>query len=138
MKHLILDSEAISILSRKQGSAQGRKVVAALVAARNRGADVVVPAAVLAEQYRGGKHDHLVDATLSRYPAIEVADTTRGLARSIGNLLARADRGSADHVDASVVATAARVGGGLILTSDPDDITHLAHGVVGVDVFELR
>jgi len=56
------------------------------------------------------------------------------VARDIGHLLARAGRGSDDHVDASVVAVAVQAGGGLIMTGDVDDISALAHGVRGVRV----
>ena len=65
---------------------------------------------------------------------IDVVDTTRDLARRIGNLLARAGKGSENHVDATVVATAIAAGGGVILTSDVDDLTALAAGAIGVAV----
>lgn len=55
-------------------------------------------------------------------------------ARIAGHLLARIDRGSELAVDALVVATTVRLGGGLILTSDPGDLELLAaeHRNVGV------
>lgn len=134
MSALILDSQAISDLARSRTRTPPGAVHAALRAAVETGADVLVPAAVLAEQYRGGRHDQLVDACLGSHTGIEVVDTTRSLARRVGNLLARAGRGSADHVDATVVATAITAGGGLILTSDPDDISALADGIVGITV----
>ena len=86
----------------------------------------MVPAAVLAEQYRGGRHDQVLDACLGRYPGITVIDTDRPLARQIGHLLARQARGSQHHVDATVVAVALACGGGVVLTSDPDDLAALA------------
>ena len=138
MKNLVLDSEAVSVIARaSKGDSRARPVLAALQAALELGNDVVVPAAVLAEQYRGGHHDHLVDACLARYSAIEVVDTTRSLAKNVGNILARAGLGSAHHVDATVVAVAVREGGGLIMTSDPKDIETLAAGLVGVSVHAL-
>jgi len=138
MRNLVLDSEAVSVIARaSKGDPRARPVLAALQAALELGNDVVVPAAVLAEQYRGGRHDHLVDACLSRYSAIEVVDTTRSLAKSVGNILARAGLGSAHHVDATVVAVAVREGGGLVMTSDPKDIETLAAGLVGVSVHPL-
>jgi hypothetical protein len=48
------------------------------------------------------------------------------IARVAGHLLARAGRGSEAAVDAVVVATAVRLGGGLILTHDPSDLRALA------------
>ncbi|HET8929671.1 MAG TPA: PIN domain-containing protein [Acidimicrobiales bacterium] len=134
MSVLVLDSEAFSRLARSRSGHPPGAVHAALMAAAERGADVVVPAAVLAEQYRGGPHDQVVDACLGRYSGIDVADTTRGLARTIGNLLARADRDSTDHVDASVVAVALAAGGGVIATGDPDDLGALAAGLPGLSV----
>lgn len=97
-------------------------VRAALVAAVAERIDVLVPAAVLAECYRGRQHDQTIDACLTREGGIGIVDTDRALARRVGHLLAAAGRGSADHVDATVVAACAIAGGGLILTGDVDDL----------------
>lgn len=137
MKTLILDSQAISELARAQEGALPGIVLSALKAALLTDSDVVVPAAVLAEQYRGGRHDQLVDACLSRWHGIGVVHTDRSLARKVGNLLARHALGSRHHVDATVIAAALNAGGGLILTSDPDDLERLADGFVGIQVRRL-
>jgi hypothetical protein len=134
---LVLDSEPLSILTRTRPGPQHSTVHAALRAALDSGVDVWVPAAVLAEQYRGGTHDQVVDSYLGRSSGITMADTTRQLARRIGNLLTRAGRGSKDHVGATVVAVAITAGGGVVLTGDPDDLTAIADGVVGVTI-EVR
>lgn len=134
MSALVLDSEAFSILARARSGPQHATVHAALRAALDSHVDVWVPAAVLAEQYRGGTHDQVVDSYLGPATGITVADTTRQLARRIGNLLARVGRGSKDHVDATVVAVAVSAGGGLILTGDPNDLTAIADGLVGVTI----
>lgn len=134
MSALVLDSEAFSSLARSRSGQHPGAVHAALTAAAETGTAVVVPAAVLAEQYRGGRHDQVVDSCLGRHTGIEVTDTTRALARTIGNLLARAGRGSADHVDASVVAVALAAGGGVIVTGDPDDLDALSGGLPGVTI----
>jgi hypothetical protein len=55
-------------------------------------------------------------------------NTDRPLSRKIGHILAEAGRGSADHVDASVVATAKEFSEALILTGDFDDMTALVDG----------
>ncbi len=133
MTVLILDSAAFSQLARGPSAAK-RTVRAALRAAAEVGAEVVVPAAVLAEQYRGGSHDQVVDSYLGRETGIAVADTNRPLARQVGNLLARAGRGSKDHVGATVVAVAVSRGGGVILTGDPSDLAALADGLVGISI----
>jgi predicted nucleic acid-binding protein len=98
--------------------------------------DVVVPAVVCAEVCRTAARTRAVEAALSRHevkagqrPAVQVVDTTFDLARSVGAILARSRAGSADIVDAHVVAVAARYGGGLIITSDPGDISRLADAV---------
>jgi predicted nucleic acid-binding protein len=109
-----------------------------LVAALRTQSPVLVPAAVLAEQYRGARFDQPIDAFLSRYrEAVTVVDTDRPLARVMGNLLAQHQLGTAHHVDATVVATAARAGGGVILTADPRDIEPLAAGLPAVFVVKL-
>lgn len=137
MTALVLDSQAFSVLVRARRGRPHASVQAALRAAADVGADVLVPAAVLAEQYRGGPHDQVVDSYLGRATGIVVADTTRTLARRIGNLLARGRRGSEDHVDAAAVAVAAAAGGGLILTGDPDDLSAIADGLINVAVEAL-
>lgn len=133
----MLDSQAFSVLARARQGRQHGTVQAALRAAADVGADVLVPAAVLAEQYRGGSHDQVVDSYLGRSTGITVADTTRPLARRIGNLLARAQRGSEDHVDAAAVAVAAAAGGGVILTGDPDDLATIADGLTAIAIEPL-
>lgn len=132
MTALVLDSEAFSLLARSRIGERPGAVLAALRAAVATESDVLVPAAVLAEQYRGSHYDQAVDSCLGRHTGIRVADTTRLLARRVGHLLARAGRGSKDHVDATVVAVAIAAGGGVIATGDPDDIRALAADVIGV------
>lgn len=138
MTALILDAEAFSSLARsRQGHPPG-PVHAALTAARQTDSTVLVPAAVLAEQYRGGRHDQVVDSCLGQFTGIDVAVTDRRLARRIGNLLARAGLGSEHHVDATVVAAAVAHGGGLIVTGDPDDLATLAGDLPGITVERLQ
>ncbi|MGH9058473.1 MAG: hypothetical protein ACRDZY_03000 [Acidimicrobiales bacterium] len=50
------------------------------------------------------------------------------IARVAGHLLAAIDAGSELAVDALVVATAIRLGAGLVLTHDPADLRRLAAG----------
>lgn len=132
---VVLDAEALSMIARspEAGSAVSA-TLGALVAAQTDQSEILVPAAVLAELYRGRQYDQLVDACLSRFPAITVVETDRSLAREIGHVLARAGRGSADHVDASVVAVAVRSRPAVIATADVDDIAALAAEVVGVRI----
>jgi len=132
MSALVLDVEALSLLAR--GGRGERTVRSALTAALAASSDVVVPAAVLSELYRGGGHDQAVDACMSREGGLAVVATDRGLARRIGHLLAAAGRGSEHHVDASVVAVCAAAGGGVVLTGNAEDLTHLSGGSPGITI----
>jgi len=88
------------------------------------GALVRVPAAVLVEVYRGRKDDAAVDFAIKRIGRVVPAG--QSIAKLAGRLLARHRLDSAHAVDALVVATAIRLGGGLIATHDPDDLGRLA------------
>ncbi|MEA2901226.1 MAG: hypothetical protein QOH36_1113 [Actinomycetota bacterium] len=123
VKALVLDSEAIAALAR--GGEQERTVRAALTAAADTSTEVVVPAAALAELYRGVAGDQAIDACLGAEGGIAVIPTDRPLARRIGKILADAGRATEDHADGSVVAVCAAAGGGLILTGDPRKVTEL-------------
>lgn len=88
-------------------------------AALRRGLPPTVPAGVLAEGWRGGPQ-----ANLSRLlKGCEVEDLTKGQARSVGALAARADHG--DIVDVSVVEGAVRRNHAVV-TSNPGDIRRVA------------
>lgn len=90
-----------------------------------------VPSAVLVELYRGGRTDAAIDSVLARGFA-QVVTTGARTARVAGHLLAAAGAGSELAIDALVVATAIRFGGGVVLTHDPDDLTRLAAGHPGI------
>jgi predicted nucleic acid-binding protein len=123
---LILDSEALSSLARpRDNQARHRRVRAALRSAQLREVPVRVPSAVLVELYRGGGTDEPIDQVLGR-GFVRVVTTGVRIARVAGHLLARVGSGSELAVDALVVATAVRLGGGLILTHDPADLEVLA------------
>lgn len=92
-----------------------------------------VPSAVLVEVYRGRGQDAAIDRELAR-GAARVVTTGRAIARIAGHLLATAGRGSEMAVDALVVATAIRLGGGVVLTHDPGDLALLAAGHTNVRI----
>lgn len=121
---LVLDAEALSCLARPRGS-RFRDVRAALEAARRLHREVITPAVVLAELYRGPGQNQVVDACLGREVGIRIRETDRGFARYVGGVLSAARAGPQDVVDAHVVAVAVEAGGGVILTSDVDDLTRL-------------
>jgi len=132
---VVLDAEALSSLARGDGP-RAEEVRGALRAAHRLRRDVVVPAVVLAELYRGRGHDAVVDACLSRETGLVVRDTDRGLARLVGGVLAAAGAGSEDMVDAHVVATASE-GGGVVLTGDESDLLRLSAAFPNVHVQTL-
>ena len=92
-----------------------------------------MPSAVFVELYRGGGTDAAIDSVLARGFA-QVVTTGARTARIAGHLLAAADAGSELAIDALVVATAIRLGGGVVLTHDSDDLTRLAAGHPGVAI----
>lgn len=116
-QRLILDAGAVIGLSRADVRAR-----AALAAALEAGADVSVPAVVVAETVRGGPADAPVNRVLKAVGAIDEADEAIG--RTAGRLLGAA--GSAATVDAIVVATAIEEGGAVVLTGDADVLRRLA------------
>jgi len=97
---------------------------------------VRVPSAVLVELYRGGGTDAAIDSVLARGFA-QVVTTGARTARVAGHLLAAAGAGSELAIDALVVATAIRFGGGVVLTHDPDDLTLLAAGQPGIAIASI-
>jgi predicted nucleic acid-binding protein len=121
----VLDSEAISALAapRERGTARAR-AKAVVAAAVLESAEVLVPAAVLTEVYSGTDRDAGVDRVVGRRNRVVPLDHVT--ARVAGRLLGRDRLDSCHAVDASVVATAIRLGGATIITGDPDDIRSLA------------
>lgn len=116
---LILDAGAVLGLSRADVRAR-----AALAAALEAGAEMSVPAVVVAETVRGASTDAPVNRVLKAIGEIDVADEAIG--RTAGRLLGTA--GSTASIDAIVVATAIEAGGAVILTGDAVDLGLLAAG----------
>ncbi len=77
-----------------------------------RTAPVSVLSAVLIELYRGSGFDEPIDAVLDG-GFVQVVTTGARIARIAGHLLASVDAGSEKAIDALVVATAVRLGGGI-------------------------
>jgi hypothetical protein len=132
---IVLDAEALAALG--WPGRRGLEVRAALRAAARLRREVVVPSVILAELYRGPRHNPLVDACLSRETGIRVRDTDRSLARIVGGVLAAAQVGSEHLADAHVIAAAVELGGGLALTVDVEDLGRLAASYGNVMVVGL-
>ncbi len=133
---VVLDAGALSALSSRPDS-RNREVRAALRAAERLGREVVVPAVILAELYRGPRHNQMVDACLSRETGVRVRDTDRPMARLVGGVLSAAGAGSRHLADAHVIAAAVELGGGLALTTDAEDLGRLAAAYRNVVVVAL-
>ena len=88
---LVLDAEALSSLAGQRGP-RFREVRAAVEAARRLRREVITPAVILAELYRGPGHNQVVDACLSRESGILVRATDRSFARLVGSVLTASER----------------------------------------------
>ncbi len=125
MTFVVLDSEAVSALAApKERAAAARRAQAVLTEAARRNALVRIPAAVLTEVYRGSRRDAGVDRVAGHGNRVVPVD--HRIARTAGGLLGRGSLDSCHTVDASVVATAVRLGGAVIATGDAEDIRSLA------------
>lgn len=132
---IVLDTGAVLALASQPPREATRRVHVALSGARRRGALVRVPSAVLAEAYRGGRQDADVDHAVDR--AGRVVTTRRRMSRLAGGLLASNGLDSCHVVDALVVATVVALGGGIVVTGDPDDLGLLAAPWPHVQVWAL-
>ena len=94
-----------------------------------------MPTAVLAEAYRGIAADAAIDRVLGN--GIRSITTGQATARQAGGLKYRDGLNSCHTVDALVVATAIRLGGGIVATGDPDDLRSLARDHDNVKVQPL-
>ena len=127
---LVLDAAGLDALS----AARPPEMMRALLGeAHRRGREVLTPTVACAEVARGAKRTRALEAAVSRHdrqrgeqPPIRLVDTDFGLSRQVGAILHASRSGSDRIVDAHVVAVCVPSGGGLVVTSDPDDIAALA------------
>ncbi len=105
-----------------------------MVAALRLNREVVVPAVVLAELFRGPRFNAVVDSCLARESAIDVAVTDRQMAKMVGGILGATSANSRDLADAHCVAVAVQAGGGVVLTGDDADLQRLSAGYSNVVV----
>jgi len=118
-QRLILDSGAVIALSRNDVRAR-----ATLAAAREAGVEVSIPSVVVAETVRGSAKDAKVNRVIKSVGDVTTADEDTG--RVAGALLGAAK--STSTIDALVVASVIELGGGVVLTGDPEDLEPLADG----------
>ena len=116
----VLDSEGLWAVARNDDDDAQAVVAASMVA----GVPVLVPAAVLAETLYGDVRDARVDQVLKKLQIVDLSDP---IARLAAQLKLRASMvGVAATIDAVVVAVSAIAGGGVIVTSNVEDIRRLA------------
>ncbi|MFF5034576.1 type II toxin-antitoxin system VapC family toxin [Nocardia salmonicida] len=130
---IVLDSDGLSALCEPKPPARLRALPAE---AKARAAEVLVPAVVCAEVCRGVARTRRVETLVSRKPhdhpwqrPVAIVPTDFDMARLVDAILHGAQVGSRYLSDAHVVALCSRYGGGLVITSDPDDIRQLAAAV---------
>jgi predicted nucleic acid-binding protein len=135
---LVLDAAGLDAMAAARPSEMMR---ALLGEAYRRGREVLTPTVVCAEVARGAARTRALEATVARHdrrrgeqPPLRLVDTDFALARQVGAILAATRRGSDRIVDAHVVAVCIPPGGGLVVTSDPDDIVALAAAVPAVRI----
>ena len=129
---VVLDSEGLCAVARND-SEDARAV---LTASRQAGVPVLVPAAVLAETLFGDERDTRANQALKK---LQVIPLTEAVARSAAELKRLAGMtGVAATIDAVVVATSVAAGGGVVLTSDIDDVRALANCAAGIRIRPVR
>lgn len=112
---MILDAGALIAVSRND-----RAMIARLVAAEQEGDELITLPMVVAQVWRDHRGRQAQLARLLR--GIEIVSIDDDLGRRCGELLGKAK--TADPIDAAVVLIA--TDGESVVTSDPDDILHLA------------
>lgn len=136
MTALILDTRALEVAANpKADIGAARRMRDILTSAARMGIPVRVPTAVLAEAYRDIPADAALDRVLGS--GIRPVTTGQAMARLAGGLRYRDRLDSCHAVDALVVATAIRLGGGLVATGDPDDLRSLAREHPNINVQAL-
>jgi len=133
---LVLDTRALEVIANPEADVgAARRMRDMLTSAARMGIPVRVPTAVLAEAYCGIPADAALDRVLGR--GIRPITMGQGMARLAGGLRYRDRLDSCHTVDALVVATAIRLGGGLVATGDPDDLQSLARESPNITVQPL-
>jgi len=135
---LVLDSAGLSGLIDAKPSSRLRALMSI---AHQRRRQVVVPSIVCAEVARGRSRTRALESLITRHgpnqkgrSPLLLIDTDFDLARQIGAILYSSGADSTDIVDAHLIATCLPFGGGLIATSDPDDLLRLAEAVPAIRI----
>ncbi len=138
---IVLDAAGLSEIAMPGKSGPHRSLFALLDQAWANRRDVLVPAVVCAELCRGVARTRQVESFLARHnrgrnpqAPVVIVDTDFSLARLVGTVLESSKAPSRDIVDAHVVAICVSRGGGVIVTSDPDDHVRLSAPFIGTRI----
>lgn len=129
---VVLDSEGLWAVARNDSD----DTKAVLKASHLAGVPVFVPAAVLAETLFGDARDVRANQALKKLQVVPLTDPIARAAAVLKRLAGMA--GVAATIDAIVVATSAAAGGGVVLTSDVDDIRVLGTCASGARIRPVR
>jgi hypothetical protein len=133
---IILDTRALEVIADPKADPRATQRMRDLLAVAARtGTPVRVPTAVLAEAYHSTAADAAIDRVLGN--GIRPITLGQSTARHAGGLKHRDRLDSCHTVDAVVVATSIRLGGGIIATGDPDDLHSLARHHANIKVQAL-
>jgi predicted nucleic acid-binding protein len=128
----VLDSEGLWAVARNDSD----DARAALAASSRAGVPVLVPAAVLAETLFGDGRDARANQVLKKLRVVPLTEPAARRAAELKRLSGMT--GVTATIDAIVVATSAAAGGGIVLTSDVEDIRTLATCVTGMRIRAVR
>jgi predicted nucleic acid-binding protein len=134
---VVLDAAAFDVIDRPVGE----DLRALLRTTLNRDGEVRCAAVTLAEVCRGQARTRRVEATLRQDRGgrrIRIVPTDERLAKAVGHVLSVARRDSCHLADAHVVAVCADADRAVVVTSDPDDIAHLAAALPAVRIVTRR
>lgn len=133
---LLLDSEALSAISRRPASRRDR-VRALITEMHKRGLPIATVAAVLAEVVRGKRSDAAVFAGLRR-DRVEVWPVDARVGVRAGQLLGAIKAESELAVDVFTAAAGDLAGGAVVATADAEDLRRLAAHATRVVVADIR
>lgn len=134
---VVLDTRALEVFADVKANKGAAQIVRDLITSAERTETPVrVPTTVLAEAYRGTSADASIDRVLGT--TIRPITLGRAMARRAARLKHRDKLDSCHTVDASVIATSIRLGGGIVITGDPDDLKSLAREHPNVKVHALN
>ena len=134
---LVLDAAGFDVLDQAGGS-RLRALIERVVSGDG---EICCAAVTLAEVCRGQARTRRVEAALARVHGgrrVRVVPTDERLAKLVGAILHETGSGSEVIADAHVVAVCAGAETAAVVTSDPDDIAHLATAVRGVRIVTRR